>query len=496
MLLLLALAVSAEPEVCRPCHDAIVRAYLASPMGRSLGRPQVEAAGHFEHRRSGSHVWIDWSPQGSLLHRIERRQSRVAARAVEWAIGSGRKGRSYLVWVQGRLFQSPVSWYAERQTWDVSPGYEEEHELLFNRPVTTECLFCHSGAPRPVPQTLNTYLTPPFAQAAIHCARCHGDSGPHLNKPGRGNIVNPSRLPPRERDSICEQCHLAGEARIPNPGKTFWSFQPGQALESALTIVVNPLASQQALAVVSHVEQLAASRCAQASGARLWCATCHQPHTVEPNDVSKSCRSCHIRLATHPAPTGHNCVGCHMPRRQVSDVRHAVYTDHRILRRPAARLEPTPPRELRFWRPPAAELARRNLGLAYIGVGRKYSSAELVERGFALLVAIEPQLIHDPPALTALGWVLLAKGRPVEAARLFARAWTLEPADARHALNLGIAQQAGGRWAEAAQTLERAVELDEMLEDAWRALIGCYLEWGRTEQAHRAQQRFQKLFEQ
>jgi len=43
-----------------------------------------------------------------------------------------------------------------------------------------------------------------------------------------GSIVNPAKLQQAARDSICEQCHLAGEVRIPNPGKSMADFQPGQ----------------------------------------------------------------------------------------------------------------------------------------------------------------------------------------------------------------------------------------------------------------------------
>jgi len=43
---------------------------------------------------------------------------------------------------------------------------------------------------------------------AITCERCHGPSEKHLADPRAGTIVNPSKLAPAARDSICEQCHL------------------------------------------------------------------------------------------------------------------------------------------------------------------------------------------------------------------------------------------------------------------------------------------------
>jgi len=39
-------------------------------------------------------------------------------------------------------------------------------------------------------------------------------------------MVNPAKLDAARRDSICEQCHLAGEARVEKPGKQLAVFRP------------------------------------------------------------------------------------------------------------------------------------------------------------------------------------------------------------------------------------------------------------------------------
>src|SRR5437870_5202332 len=124
----------------------------------------------------------------------------------------------------------------------------------------------------------------------------------------------------------------------------------------------------------SHFEELQQSRCKQASGDRLWCGSCHNPHS-EPEAAKRTayyqarCLHCH-----ESSPCKENsatrrkaqddCVGCHMPKAQVRETEHAVFTDHSIPRRqrqsagsPASGPSLTP-----FWKRPVDE---RDLGLAY-----------------------------------------------------------------------------------------------------------------------------------
>ena len=84
-----------------------------------------------------------------------------------YAVGSGRTGRSYLIQRDGHLFMSPMTWYADHG-WDLSPGYEVNNSH-FNRPVVSECLFCHANRALHVEGTLNEYKSPIFAGHAIGC---------------------------------------------------------------------------------------------------------------------------------------------------------------------------------------------------------------------------------------------------------------------------------------------------------------------------------------
>jgi hypothetical protein len=86
--------------------------------GQIRKRPSVFAEGRIVHKLSGSTVTI--RQRGSLLeHRLERRG--VAAEyPVAYSVGAGIMGYSYMVRLRRYLFQSPVSYYTQTKSWDLT----------------------------------------------------------------------------------------------------------------------------------------------------------------------------------------------------------------------------------------------------------------------------------------------------------------------------------------------------------------------------------------
>ena len=161
---------------------------------------------------------------------------------------------------------------------------------------------------------------------------------------------------------MCEQCHLAGEIRIPNPRKSIADFEPGEPLENTYTVYVSTAPAGNQIKVISHSEQLRLSKCARQSNGKLWCGTCHNPHEkpVEPVAYYRQrCLACHQATlpAAHAAPD-RDCIGCHMPKRGAKDGGHTAFTDHRIARRPAAEGTLSIAADLTAWREPAPALPR------------------------------------------------------------------------------------------------------------------------------------------
>ena len=466
----LSYGIAAHP--CASCHPKEVSGYQKTGMGRSLQRVARQPGGSFTHALSGSEFQIRSSPAG-MTHMLER-EGATGKFNVDYVIGSGNHAFGYLVNVGGYLFQSPISYYSQRRIWDMAPGYETDRSPDFTRPVTAECLWCHSGKPLPIKKTLNKYEQPAFAEEAISCDRCHGAPGEHLKRPSVKNIINPKRLPVRARDSVCEQCHLSGEVRIANPGKEIGDFQPGQDLEDIFSTYVFDTASESGLKVISHVQQLARSSCQQKSGERLSCITCHDPHDKPTNNATyyrTKCLGCHTGIEqTHTKPAS-DCISCHMPSRPAKDGGHTAFTDHRIQRKPApATGKSAASTKLVAWHEPATGLSVRNLGLANLTVGERDRSAFHMDEASRLLVEARQSYPDDPAVLTGLGLLALRQRQTTEALPLFEKALQADPEYAPYQVNLATALKAAGRIDEAIALLKKAIALDPSLEVAYRRL--------------------------
>ncbi len=422
---------------------------------------------------------------------------------VDYVIGSGEHASGYLVNIGGHLFQSPIAFYKSRQSYDLAPGYENLPDPDFTRPVSEECVLCHSGTALYVPGTLNEYRSPPFPAEGITCERCHGPAERHLHDPRAGTIVNPANLPPAARDSVCEQCHLFGVARVPNPGKKLSDFVPGQPLENTFTIYRNVMpegSSAGSLKVISHVEQLALSACVRNSEGRLWCATCHNPHEKMSQSVDyyrARCLSCHAANfpASHP-PKDSNCLGCHMPRRDAKDGGHTAFTDHRIQRRPIPQSDLPSDAAIAAWREPSPDLRSRNLGIAYIDVGMQRHSAPFIIQGYRTLTQVQQQFANDPDFFKWIGEALLVGKQSSDAQLAFDRALQLEPNSASTEASAASPYILQGDTDHAITHLERAVTLDPLDLPAASTLIGLYQKQGKLTEAAELSAKIQTAMKQ
>jgi predicted CXXCH cytochrome family protein len=414
---------------------------------------------------------------------------------VAYQIGSGIKGRTYAVQVGTYLLESPLSWY-KGSGWDVSPGFETSQLLDFERPITTDCLFCHAGKAR-FDDADGRRLAEETRVEGITCERCHGDGEAHARRPSAKNIVNPAKLSGAARDSICEQCHLEGETRILNPGKTPEDYRPGDALEQTMVTYLLHRANGEKRAV-TQVEELAESKCARASGGKLWCGTCHDPHgtpqrsAVErASQVARVCRSCHAGLSKTTHPAGQNeCTICHMPARPANNIAHLAVTDHRI-RRANTEAGPVYPDGVVAWREPPAEFRQRDFALAELQISSKEKLPAMLRDSVRLLEALpEAQQNSDSDVLSSLEAAFLDTSPPGRAVAL--SRWAVEsmPKSATFALNYGLALKRAGDLKQAEREFLRSIDLDPSLMRAYAELAVLYDGQGRQTESMAAINRF------
>jgi hypothetical protein len=300
-----------------------------------------------------------------------------------------------------------------------------------------------------------------------------------------GSIINPASLPSRERDSICEQCHLEGATRILNPGRDWFDYKPGDLLEKTFVTYLED-AGRAGRRAVSHSEQLAESRCARESGGRFWCGTCHHPHTNSANriaEVRQTCLSCHQPLfAAAKHASADDCIACHMPRIRPADITHAAVTDHRIVRSTVLNDAPAPvPSMLRAWREPDPQVANRDLGIAYFEWAAIHPDGSKITRAYELLSHLLPAA-RDPVVLSDLASILLQQGQHRLSVQLFAQASKNDPANPSYLYGLGIAHEQAGDVSAALEDLRRSIRLDPSQLDAYLALARVYEGTGRQTQ--------------
>src|SRR5262249_23790843 len=256
-----------------PCHAAQFRNFQQTAMGRSLQIVNSAAAPvQFLHPKTGRRYHV-FNRQSKLwIEEFFLDGGRVVysdVRSARYAIESGHHAGAFLVGRWGRLYQAPVTFYAQAGRWDMSPGFDTKTYVGFTRRVTADCLFCHAGRMNAQNQAI--------AEIAIDCERCHGPGKQHPAQSGNA-IVNPARLSSELRDQVCEQCHLFGAARVPQPGKSVWDYQPGKPLGDVVAIYDYAASNTNTPAVASHPLEMRQSACRLKSQGRMWCGTCHEVH--------------------------------------------------------------------------------------------------------------------------------------------------------------------------------------------------------------------------
>ena len=429
---------------CVPCHADICATYGRHPMARSLTR-MADLAEHedlnadrnnpfnalnyrFSIERKGREV-------GHHLDRDDAEGKSLASLSwpVHYAVGSGARGRSYLTDRDGALYQTPISWFAQKQIWDLSPGFGTS--LLSGRPVDGQCLFCHANRAHFRENTVNRFDEPIFSGMGIGCERCHGPAQRHTETQGKWDIVNPINLASAElRDSVCEQCHLKGTMRVLRRERGTNDFRPGLPLSAFFRVFVESDGEGKAKSV-SEAEQMHESRCYQASVDNkekpMVCIACHDPHrAIGPAErvahYRARCLNCHQSIPCslpvaerHRRQADDSCVACHMPRFGTADIVHTAATNHRIPRIPS-KPKPEDPashenltlKPFHSYRPGEEAEVRRDLGLAWVELMKINRADPQVhgESAEALLMAAVREHPGDVPAREALGFSQFLRG--------------------------------------------------------------------------------------
>lgn len=525
----LAKATYVGAQACEECHQDQFAHFQDTLHSRSLRETDSAlepADGEFLDAKTGR-SYRAYRDQGALRHSESiaagGKALTLADHPLNLTVGSGAHAHTYLVSVDGFFVESPLTWYSGGRSWALSPGYEVEN-AGFARPVYFDCLFCHSGRVESVDGGRAKFNV---RQLAIDCERCHGPGSEHVahwqtavEMPADGDttIVNPERLPRRENESVCGQCHLDAEAKAPVRGRHIGQFLAGKPLDEYRTHFTLT-SGRAAMRVVGHGEQLRLSRCYNESQT-LTCTTCHTSHAPPAEDkpafYRRVCLECHqedscgLSGQERRQSADDRCTTCHMPPSN-TEVPHVAATHHRIaVYRPNAIAgeatatgageanQPAEDGELR----PLADLSwmpaldrERCQGLAHLALSLRLPDREQSDlhrvRAREVLEDVRRQGMRDGDTLAALATIYQAENpqRAIELGREALRTTDLAPEARVQALAaISSAQIGQKRIDQAVSSLGLLVGLRRQGAD-WFLLAVCRYQTGDIPGALAAAQR-------
>lgn len=523
-------------RACAGCHQKIYQNYIHTAMGRSMALARSSA--QVEETAANQSVFsaklnrhFEVSRQETALYQSEYeldaggRKVFQTTHKLEYVIGSGVNGCTYLVRRGDYLFQAPLSYYSRKKNWDLSPGYEFA-DYGFNRPIAAACVACHSGRPQAVRDRDGMFGDPPFRELAIGCENCHGPGSLHAGERVKSasrragmdrSIVNPGKLPARLAEDICMNCHQGSDTRVLQPGKEYADFRPATPLNQTLAILRIPLKREAAGAtdLLEHHFSMQLSKCYRASGGRLSCLTCHQIHAMPARSEAGAyyrarCLTCHTEMSCKSPKAqriaqGNDCARCHMPKRDVQLISHSALTNHRIIARPN---EPLPDAAFLQAAPELPDLIYVNrspegmskplppimLLQAYGEVMEKNPTYQ--SRYFEVLDRLSRDAPDQPLVQAALGRKMLQSDTALNASAIehLTRAIELGFSASIVYEDLAEALTRAGRLEDAVATLQRAIQISPYKPVLYKSLALRYINLKRYDAARKTLERHVGLF--
>lgn len=358
---------------CKVCHQDKYESFIETGMGKSFDKAShIKSSAKFDKNtvvydsKSDFYYHPFWDNDSLKILEFRLQEKDTIYKRIEkvdFIVGSGQHTNSHIFNVNGYLHQMPLTFYTQKQKWDLPPGFENGNNTRFDRKIGLECMSCHNSFPNFVLGSENKYNSVP---EGVSCENCHGPGSIHVQQKMTGNlidtskaidysIVNPGKLPINLQFDICQRCHLQGNTVLKD-NKSFFDFKPGMKLSDFMTTFLPRYQdSDNEFIMASHADRLKQSECfiqtsknADNQALRpyknaLTCVTCHNPHvSVQKTGkeiFNNACKNCHNESSKKKLCSEKqevrmketdNCVKCHMPKSGSIDIPHVTVHDHKI----------------------------------------------------------------------------------------------------------------------------------------------------------------------
>ena len=319
----------AATNSCGTCHKDIIDTYLHTNHYKTSSATSTRKLSKLINGSNNKFYYAD-----SNMVRLEEKESAffqshivngkmIRSEKLDVAFGSSEKAQTYAYWKNDQLFQLPLTYFAERQSWTNSPGYPPK-KPYFDRVILARCFECHASFVSKTdivtgPLQVSEKLASNSIIFGIDCQRCHGPAAEHVqfhqDNPSvkQAKFIVPVNLLSRQQKlDMCASCHSGNDLDVQ---RTLFAFRPGDTLAN---FYLPHFGSGKADPDVHgrQMQLLQSSKCFQESS--LTCNTCHNAHEPEENKQSifvAKCMACHetsphaVQLKTR----GASCIDCHMP---------------------------------------------------------------------------------------------------------------------------------------------------------------------------------------
>ncbi len=347
-------------KTCATCHQDKHQTFIHTCMGLSFDsatRQKSSAVFGVSHQVydsfSDMHYYPFWNNEKLYIKEyrlLGKDTTHQFTQEINYIVGSGQHTNSHLMERNGYIYQAPITFYVQKQKWDLAPGFEGGNNSRFSRILNSECISCHNSMPKLEDNSQYKFMS---MGNGIDCERCHGPGELHVKQRLNGQgvdvqneidptIVNPRKLSWNRQIDLCQRCHLQG-LNLLKEGKKFTDFKPGMKLSDIFEIYLPEYEGNQSqFDMANHSQRFQMSKCFTStnnSDLKFTCISCHNPHVsvkITGTEVyNTACDQCHVKKDCSTSTdqlieAKYNCVSCHMPPSSSEDIPHVSVHDHYI----------------------------------------------------------------------------------------------------------------------------------------------------------------------